>query len=135
MRCPLCSASLRLARCVDGSNGAFITNGDLVCCGCAAQFPIEDGIPRMLHERLPGASAKQVEVDGWIKIAAHHGWYVPKDQVDEVLPFVSRDLGWTDSVWHANEVSFTWLLHDYARPGLRVLEVGAAKCWGAQHLI
>jgi len=52
-----------------------------------------------------------------------------------VLPYVCRDLGWTDSVWRANEHSFTVLLDRYVKPGMRVLEVGAAKCWGAQHLI
>ena len=35
----------------------------------------------------------------------------------------------------AHEHSFTLLLERYVRPGMRVLEVGAAKCWAAQHLI
>ena len=51
-----------------------------------------------------------------------------------MLPYVNRDLGWDDRTWGANEHSFGLLL-DRLRPGMRVLEIGAAKCWGAQHVL
>ncbi len=43
--------------------------------------------------------------------------------------------GWEDKTWRANEHSFSLLLERYVRPGMRVLEVGAAKGWAAQHLV
>jgi ubiquinone/menaquinone biosynthesis C-methylase UbiE len=89
----------------------------------------------MLHDSFPGIMEKRREIDGWIQIASQHEWYVPNDQVDLNLPFVNRNLGWNDSVWQANEYSFELLLRDYIRPGIRVLEVGAARCWGAMHLL
>jgi ubiquinone/menaquinone biosynthesis C-methylase UbiE len=63
------------------------------------------------------------------------GWYAPDDDVDLHLPYVVRDLGWEDGNWLANEHSFSLLLDGWVRPGMRVLEVGAAKCWAAPHLL
>jgi ubiquinone/menaquinone biosynthesis C-methylase UbiE len=89
----------------------------------------------MLHDDLPGIVEKRREIDGWVAMARDEGWYEADDEVDAHLPFLCRDLGWDDRNWRANEHSFSFLLERYARPGLRVLEVGAAKCWGAPHLI
>ena len=77
---------------------------------------------------------KRREAEGWAAMARDQGWYEPDDEVDAVLPYVNRDLGWDDLTWRANEHSFGLLL-DVLEPGMRVLEVGAAKCWGAQHVI
>jgi SAM-dependent methyltransferase len=123
MRCPVCAGKLA----DDGSS--------LACERCARVYTVEDGIPRLLDDALPGIAKKRLEIDGWVEKARDEDWYEPDDAVDAVLPYVCRDLGWTDSVWHANEFSFTVLLDRYVRPGMRVLELGAAKCWGAQHLI
>jgi ubiquinone/menaquinone biosynthesis C-methylase UbiE len=106
----------------------------LRCTGCGARFPIEDGIPRMLDDRLPGIAAKRGEVEGWAAMARDQGWYDPDDEVDAVLPYVCRELGWDDRNWRANEHSFDLLL-ERVRPGMRVLEVGAAKAWASQHLV
>lgn len=89
----------------------------------------------MLDDRLPGIRAKRREIEGWQELARTQGWYEPDDEVDAHLPFLSRDLGWEDKTWRATEHSFSVLLGRYARPGMRVLEVGAAKCWAAQHLL
>jgi ubiquinone/menaquinone biosynthesis C-methylase UbiE len=89
----------------------------------------------MLDDRLPGIAAKRREIEGWAEMARAQGWYEPEDEVDAHLPYLCRDLGWDDRTWRANEHSFTILLERYVRPGMRVLEVGAAKCWGAQHLV
>ena len=89
----------------------------------------------MLDDRLPGIAAKRREIEGWAEMARSQGWYEPDDEVDEHLPYLCRDLGWEDRTWRANEHSFTVLLDRYVRAGMRVLEVGAAKCWGAQHLV
>lgn len=123
MICPLCRAELE-------------ERGDeLACRGCGAVFPVVDGIPRLVHERLPGAAAKLREAEGWVEMARADGWYEPDDEVDAALPYLTSDLGWDDKTWRANEHSFDVLLERYVRPGMRVLEVGAAKCWAAQHLV
>ena len=123
LRCPVCSGTLAEEA------------GSLTCESCGRVYAIEDGIPRLLDDALPGIREKRLEIDGWVEKARNEAWYEPDDQVDAVLPYVCRDLGWTDSVWHANEYSFDVLLDRYVEPGMRVLELGAAKCWGAQHLV
>jgi SAM-dependent methyltransferase len=123
LRCPLCAHRLR----EDGPA--------LRCEGCGAQFRVVDGIPRLLDDRLPGIAEKRREVDGWVEMAKVQGWYRADDEIDSHLPFLTRDLGWEDRNWRANEHSFQLLLDRCVRPGMRVLEVGAAKCWGAQHLV
>jgi ubiquinone/menaquinone biosynthesis C-methylase UbiE/uncharacterized protein YbaR (Trm112 family) len=123
LRCPVCA-------------GALSETGDALGCGrCGRTYAVEDGIPRLLDDALPGIAEKRIEIAGWVDKARGETWYEPDDAVDAVLPYVCRDLGWTDSVWRANEHSFGVLLGRYVKPGMRVLEVGAAKCWGAQHLI
>jgi ubiquinone/menaquinone biosynthesis C-methylase UbiE len=89
----------------------------------------------MLDDRLPGIAAKRGEIEGWVAMAKAQGWYEPDDEVDAVLPYVCRDLDWDDKAWRANEHSFSLLLERYVQPGMRVLEVGAAKAWAAQHLV
>jgi ubiquinone/menaquinone biosynthesis C-methylase UbiE/uncharacterized protein YbaR (Trm112 family) len=123
MRCPVCRARLQERA------------GGLVCTGCQALFPVEDGIPRMLDDRIPGMAAKRAEIEGWPAMARAEGWYEPDDEVDAHLPYLTRDLAWEDRTWHANEHSFSLLLERSVRPGMRVLEVGAAKAWAAQHLV
>ena len=59
------------------------------------------------------------------------GWYREDDDTDLVLPSVP----WDDPTWSANEHSFGVLLDRYVEPGMRVLEVGAARCWGALHMV
>src|SRR5439155_10828732 len=122
MRCPVCRSALEEEA------------GSLRCPACGVDYPVVEGIPRMLDDRLPGIAAKQREIDGWVAMAKAQGWYEPDDEVDAALPYVCRDLGWDDRTWRANEHSFTLLL-ECVRPGMRVLEVGAAKGWAAQHLV
>jgi uncharacterized protein YbaR (Trm112 family) len=123
LRCPICRAPLE-----DGG-------GPLRCTGCGRTFAVEDGIPLMLHDDLPGAREKLGETAGWVQKAKAEGWYEPDDEVDRVLPFVNRELGWNDLVWLANGHSFQVLLDRYVGHlrGLRVLEVGAAKAWAAPY--
>src|SRR5690348_12823785 len=122
LRCPLCHASLEAGE------------QSLTCAGCGRAFVVQDGIPLMLHEDLPGASEKLGETAGWVEKARSEGWYEPDDEVDSVLPFVNRELGWNDLVWLANGHSFQVLLDRYIGElrGLRVLEVGAAKAWASR---
>ena len=123
LRCPFCRAELAEAE------------ESLVCSGCARTFArTEDGIPLMLHEDLPGAREKLGETAGWVEKARAEGWYEPDDEVDAVLPFVNRELGWDNPTWLANGHSFQVLLDRYIgeRQGLRVLEVGAAKAWASR---
>ena len=103
----------------------------LECPGCGGTFEIEDGMPRMLDDRLPGILEKRREMDAWPAKAREEGWYVKDDAVDLLLPAVP----WDDATWSANEHSFEILLRRYVKPGMRALEVGAARCWGALHLI
>jgi SAM-dependent methyltransferase len=120
LRCPLCRAELT-------------EDGDaLECCGCGRAFAVEDGIPLLLHEDLPGARAKLAEAAGWVEKARTEGWYEPDDVVDAALPFLNEELGWDDLNWASNGHSIRALLdHVRAEGGLRVLEVGAAKAWAA----
>ena len=134
LRCPICFGNLQLDRAFPPSC-VWLQEGTLVCARCSRSYPIIDGIPRILDDSLPGMREKRREIEGWANIAREKGWYTPSDEVDRVLPFTNRDLGWNDPVWGANEYSFSLLLDNYIRPGMKVLEVGAAKCWGAQHLI
>jgi uncharacterized protein YbaR (Trm112 family)/SAM-dependent methyltransferase len=123
LRCPFCRVRL--------------TPGEaaLGCPGCGRSYPIENGIPLMLHEDLPGARAKLVEAAGWLEKARGEGWYTPDDEVDAHLPYLTRDLGWEDPVWRATEYSFQALLDLVGDGdlGLRVLELGAAKAWAAPY--
>jgi SAM-dependent methyltransferase len=118
LQCPVCGSALE---------GAYR------CPRCGGEYPVHDGIVRMLDDRLPGIAAKRAETDGWVSLAREQEWYRADDAVDAVLPYVNRDLGWDDQHWAANERAFTRLLAS-VRPGMRVLEVGAAKCWGARHV-
>lgn len=123
LRCPVCRSPL-------------VAEGEgLGCTECGGAFPVVDGMPRMLDDRLPGIAAKRREIAGWVAMAKAHGWYEPDDEVDAHLPFLNRDLGWEDKNWRATEHSFELLLRRHVRPGMRVLEVGAAKAWAAQHLV
>lgn len=123
MRCPVCRGRLE-----EGENA-------LRCLACGASYPVEEGIPRMLDDRLPGIAEKRAEVAGWPEMAKAQGWYEPDDEIDAHLPYLTRDLRWEDKTWRANEHSFSLLLERCVRPGMRVLEVGAAKAWAAQHLV
>ena len=98
---------------------------------CGGRFDVADGIPRMLDDRLPGIAEKQREIDAWPAKAREEGWYGEDDTTDLLLPAVP----WDDPTWSANEHSFGVLLDRYVKPGQRVLEVGAARCWGALHLV
>jgi ubiquinone/menaquinone biosynthesis C-methylase UbiE/uncharacterized protein YbaR (Trm112 family) len=119
LRCPVCSSEVQLDR------------KRLVCATCGGRFEVEEGIPRMLDDRLPGIAEKRREMDAWPAKAREEGWYGEDDTTDLLLPAVP----WDDPTWSANEHSFTVLLRRYVRPGQRVLEVGAARCWGALHLV
>jgi uncharacterized protein YbaR (Trm112 family)/ubiquinone/menaquinone biosynthesis C-methylase UbiE len=131
LRCPACAGPLDAVSPSDG----LLVDGRLDCPSCGRAYPVERAIPRLLPEGIPGLDEKLREIEGWSALAQAEGWYTPDDRVDAVLPYVSRDLGWDDANWEANEHSFSLLLDEYVRPGARVLEVGAAKCWAAQHLV
>ncbi len=105
LRCPVCRGSL-------DDEGARLR-----CRRCGGVFPVEDGMPRMLDDRLPGIAAKRREIEGWPAMAKAHGWYEPDDEIDAHLPYLNRDLGWDDKNWRATEHSFSLLLDRYVRPG------------------
>jgi uncharacterized protein YbaR (Trm112 family) len=115
LRCPTCQGALE---------------GDelLECLSCGRTYPVVDDILRLLDETVPGVVEKALEAEGWAAIARDQGWYEPDDTVDAALPYLTRDCGWEDLTWKANEHSFDLLL-GLLGPGMRVLEVGAAKCW------
>jgi SAM-dependent methyltransferase/uncharacterized protein YbaR (Trm112 family) len=116
LRCPLCSGEL---------------DGTLSCAGCKRKFAVANGIPLL----APGGAETESEVSGWLRLAEQEGWRRENDEVDAVLPYVNRELGWDSAVWRGNAHSFSVLLERFVRPGMLVLEVGAAKCWAAPHLL
>jgi SAM-dependent methyltransferase len=118
LRCPVCRVAL------DG----------LTCPRCRVAFDERNGILRFLDERLPRIREKRAEIAGWVELAQGQEWYRADDDVDRALPYVNRDLGWEDEHWLANERGFDEVLARVRR-GDRVLEVGAAKCWAAQHVL
>ncbi len=120
VRCPACRGELA---------------DDLVCASCGRRYEREDGIARLLDAAAPGLDAKLRELDAWPVLAREQGWYETDDRIDAALPFLNRDLGWSDRAWGATEHGFQLLLDRYVRPGDRVLEVGAAKSWASQHLL
>jgi SAM-dependent methyltransferase len=120
VRCPSCRGAL---------------DDELACTSCGRRYAIENGIPRLLDPEAPGLAAKLREIEGWPRLAREQGWYEADERVDAALPFLNRDLGWQDRSWGATEHGFQLLLDRYVRPGDRVLEVGAAKSWAAQHLL
>jgi ubiquinone/menaquinone biosynthesis C-methylase UbiE/uncharacterized protein YbaR (Trm112 family) len=119
LRCPVCSAELSAG------------DGTLACSTCGGSYAVEDGMPLMLDDRLPGIAEKRRELEAWPEKARQEGWYREDDEVDLILPGV----WWEDPTWQANAYSFRVLLERYVKPGLRVLEVGAARCWAALHLV
>jgi SAM-dependent methyltransferase len=96
---------------------------------------VEDGIPRLLDPTAPGLAAKLREIEAWPLLAREQGWYEADERVDAALPYLNSELGWEDRAWGATEHGFRLLLERYVRPGDRVLEIGAAKSWAAQHLL
>jgi uncharacterized protein YbaR (Trm112 family)/ubiquinone/menaquinone biosynthesis C-methylase UbiE len=122
LRCPVC-------------RGRLSGEDEFLCRSCGRRYPVEAGIPRLLDDSLPGMRAKRREIAAWVELAKEEGWYEPDDEVDAALPYLCRDLGWDDKTWRANEHSFDVLLDRFVRPGMRVLEVGAAKCWASHHLV
>jgi SAM-dependent methyltransferase len=119
VRCPRCRGTL---------------DADVRCRACGCTYDVVDGIPRLLDPGADGMEAKLREVAAWPALAREQGWYVDDDRIDGALPFLCRDLGWDDRTWRATERGFEALL-ELVRPGMRVLEVGAAKSWAAQHLL
>jgi SAM-dependent methyltransferase/uncharacterized protein YbaR (Trm112 family) len=123
LRCPICHGEL-------GGDASV----SVACATCRTTYPVEDGILRMLDDRVRGIAAKRGEIAGWVELARQQAWYRPDDVVDRALPFLNRDLGWEDEHWLANERGFARVL-ERIRPGDRVLEVGAAKCWASRHVL
>src|SRR6478752_9046792 len=108
----------------------------LACRSCGRRYATADGgMANLLDLEAPGIEAKLREVAAWPELAKEQGWYEADDRIDAALPFLNRDLGWEDRAWAATEQGFAVLLDRYIRPGDRVLEIGAAKSWAAQHLV
>lgn len=136
LRCPLCHQPLRIVEPAVAT--VFVTEGALCCTGCGQTFAVENGIPNMLVPQLPRYAEKTREVQGWIALAKADGWYEPDPVIDLALPDVVGKLGWdveTGSNWLGTYHSFTHMLAQHVRPGLKVLEVGAAKTWAGAYLV
>ena len=133
--CPLCHSALQLT--TASPTDTAVETGQL-CCTNGHLFAIEAGIPQMLAPELPGYADKRREAQGWVDMSKAEGWYTPSDEIDLALPDVVGKLGWDPaaaSVWVGTQHSFTHLLAHYVRPGMRVLEVGAARTWAGRYLV
>jgi SAM-dependent methyltransferase len=107
----------------------------LRCASCGRVFDCDNGIPRLLDPTAAGLDAKLRELAAWPELAREQGWYHADDRVDAALPFLNSELGWEHRAWGATEHGFRLLLDRYLRDCDRVLEIGAAKSWSAQHLL
>jgi len=115
----------------------IIWQGTLTCQN-DHHFAIENGIPMMLAPDLPGYAAKMGEVAGWVNMSQDEGWYAAQAEIDLALPFVVEKLGWPPkevSNWLGAGYSFQHMLDHYAKPNLRVLEIGAGKSWGGHYWV
>ena len=135
LRCPLCQTSLAVAATPDEEG--IIWQGTLTCQN-GHSFAIENGIPIMLAPELPGYASKMGEVAGWVKMSQDEGWYRSSADVDLALPYVVSKLGWDPvgaSTWVGTEYSFTRMMQAIVRPGMRVLEIGAARTWAGRFFV
>ncbi len=135
LRCPLCQTVLTLAATPDEQG--IIHQGSLACRN-GHTFGIENGIPLMLSPELTGYEAKMGEVAGWIKMSQDEGWYAASATIDLALPNVISKLGWDPlhaSSWVGTEYSFERMMKQLIRPGMRVLEIGAARTWAGRFFV
>ena len=134
LRCPLCRQTLELVE--TGLVMEQMMEGQLRCTGCRQIFSVGNGIPTMLAPQMTGYAEKMREADGWVAMSKAQGWYEADPVVDLALPDVVTKLGWdpaASSNWVGAAYSFQDLLTRFARPGLRVLEIGAAKTWAGHY--
>lgn len=135
LRCPLCQRKLMICTDADGSDQ--VTAGQLRCTGCGELYSIEAGIPIMLAPQMAGYTEKMREAAGWVEMSKAQGWYTANPAIDLALPDVVTKLGWdpaASSNWVGAAYSFHDLLQRFVRPGLRVLEIGAAKSWAGHYV-
>ncbi len=136
MVCPICRSALALE--VTSGTDEMVESGILTCYGCGTTFPIRNGIPIMLSDKLPNMASKLREANGWAAMSKDQGWYIPSETIDLALPDVVGKLGWNleeASSWAATDFSFDQMMQDYVRPGMRVLEIGAAKTWAGRYFL
>ncbi|MBX3010557.1 MAG: methyltransferase domain-containing protein [Caldilineaceae bacterium] len=135
LRCPLCRSLLQIE---EACATETIETGALQCTGCGECYPIEAAIPNFLSPRLPRYAEKARELQGWLALSQAEGWYEPDPVVDLALPDVVGKLGWdlvTASSWLGTAYSFQHMVEGYIRPGMKILEVGAAKTWAGAPLV
>jgi SAM-dependent methyltransferase len=116
LACPDCAADLRLSR--ERSEAGEVIDGELRCTGCAREFPIVRGVPRLLPRALADLPAEVADGFGW-------EW----NRFDEIRPeYEQQLLDWVRPLGPG----------DFA--GKRVLEGGCGKgrhsrlvaSWGAR---
>jgi uncharacterized protein YbaR (Trm112 family) len=134
LRCPLCRKPLVLVE--TPASSATIQEGILNCTGCHNEFVVENGIPTMLAPQLPRYAEKMREASGWVALSKAQGWYHSSPEIDLALPDVVDKLGWDpvdSSSWLGTSHSFHDMFARFTRPGLRVLEIGAARTWAGHY--
>lgn len=132
--CPLCHGALTIAE--PSAIAEQVMRGQLRCTRCGQTYAVENGIPTMLAPQMAGYTEKMREAAGWVTMAQAQNWYAATPEVDLALPDVVTKLGWdpaASSNWVGAAYSFHDLVTRFARPGLRVLEIGAAKTWAGHY--
>lgn len=135
LRCPLCRTALTIHATTGETES--ISEGTLTCTN-GHTFAIENGIPLMFSPELPGYAAKMGEAEGWVQMSKDLGWYQSSAEIDLALPDVVEKLGWDPadaSSWLSTQYSFSHMLQHLVRPGMRVLEIGAARGWAGRYLV
>lgn len=92
----------------------------------------------MLSPQLARYAEKMGEAHGWAAMSKAQGWYEASSIIDLALPDVVEKLGWdpiASSSWLGTSHSFHDMFKRFIRPGLRVLEIGAAKTWAGHYFV
>ncbi|MCL4262176.1 MAG: methyltransferase domain-containing protein [Anaerolineae bacterium] len=104
-----------------------IWTGELVCTGCTAVYPIQNGMPRLYvdDERW---QPKAAEAEGWVTFHKDLGIYeVQTNAVDLQIPY------YPEEPWRSVARSFDIALQELKLTGQEtILDLGAGRGWAAK---
>lgn len=124
--CPACAAPLQLETADEAHDE--IWQGTLHCTGCAARYPVEQGMPHLYVDDARWRP-KAREAAGWVAQHRQQGIYGPQgdNPVDFQIPYYG------EAPWLSVARSFDRALDALALTGREtVLDLGAGRGWAAK---